>query len=255
MNARSKETQRPALVLLHAFPLSSAMWENERATFGSSFIVVTPDLPGFGKSERLSQPSILAMAQWVANELERQGIEGPVVLAGLSMGGYVAFEFLRHFPERVAGLGLFSTRAVPDTPEGRKARLATIEKIEEHGLNWLARTILPKLVGKTTLHTRPELIRKITNWILANRPQAVQDALLAMANRRDSTDLLRTIRCPTLVVGGDEDTFLSVSETQALAEQIPKAQFAVIHGAGHLVNLEQPKMFTEILGTFLGSLG
>ena len=242
-------------LLFHAFPLSSAMWSAEAARFGEICRLITPDLPGFGRAPRQKEPSILGMAREAARLLDELGIREPAVVGGLSMGGYVAFEFLRQFPERVRALALLSTRASADTQEGRAKRLKGIEEIRAKGLGPFSRAVLPNLVGKTTLTSRPEVGRRVTEMILANSPEGVADALLAMAARRDSTDLLRSIRVPTLVVAGDEDTFIPVSEAQAMAAQILEARLEVVEKAGHLVNLETPSRFQELLERFLRTIG
>ena len=239
------------VVLVHAFPLSRAMWRGEFAALQKEFRVIAPDLPGFGQSPRQAKPSIPQMAQEIAGLLDQLKVKEPVVMAGLSMGGYVTFEFLRQFPERVRALGFFSTRAAADTPEARQGRLKAAQKIRSDGLEAFGKAILPKLVGKTTLESRPAVVREVTDLILPNRPEGVADALLAMADRRDSTDLPASIPCPTLVVAGEEDSFIPVSDTQAFASQIPSAQLGVIRQAGHLVNLEQPAAFQTTLSRWL----
>ncbi len=238
-------------LLFHAFPLSSAMWVGEIAGLGTACRLITSDLPGFGRSPRQKDPSISGMAREAARLLDGLGIREPVVVGGLSMGGYVTFEFLRQYPERVRALALLSTRAAADTPEGRAKRLKTVEEILAKGLEPFSRAVLPNLVGKTTLSSRSEVCRRVAEMILANAPEGVADALLAMASRRDSTELLGAIRVPTLVVAGDEDTFIRADETQAMASKIPGSRLEVIPQAGHLVNLEQPARFQEILARFL----
>ena len=242
---------KPPLVLLHAFPLSSSMWEAERTALAPSFHVITPDLPGFGESPRQKTPSIPGMARGVAEFLDCSGVREPVFIGGLSMGGYVAFEFFRQFPERVRGMGLFSTRAVADTPEGRETRLKTVEKIRKEGLGPFSEVVLPKLLGRSTLKSQPEVVLRVKEMILRSRPEGVIDALLAMSDRRDSTDLLGTIRCPAFVVAGEEDSFIPAAEAEAMSAKIPKAELALIRKAGHLVNLEQPAVFQELLKRFL----
>ena len=237
-------------VLLHAFPLSRAMWRAELEAFGKSARVIAPDLPGFGQSARQAEPSIPQMAQALAELLERLAIREPAVVAGLSMGGYVAFEFLRQFPQRVRALGLVSTRAGTDTPEQREQRVNTAERIRREGLSSLASSMLPRLLGKTSLASNQALATAVSQQILASDPDGVADALLAMAQRRDSTALLASISCPTLIVAGQEDAFIAPEQAEQMQRQIPRAQLAVIPKAGHLVNLEQPAAFHQALERF-----
>jgi len=240
--------------LIHAFPLSRLMWKEQMGALKPRAKVIAPDLPGFGESPGLAQPSLPQMAREVAALLDELKVREPVLLCGLSMGGYVAFEFLRQFPDRVRALGLFSTRAASETPEGRHGRFKAIQKIKEEGLAAFAQRILPHLLGRTTLESQPATVGEVTRMILANRPEGVTDALQAMADRRDSTDLLSGIHCPALVVAGEEDPFIPPLEAQGMQAKITGSDLALIPRAGHLVNLEQPAAFQEALDRFLYKL-
>lgn len=239
------------IVLLHAFPLSHAMWRAQLGSLSRRGRVIAPDLPGFGWSVRQREPSISRMAEEVAELLDGLSIREPVVVAGLSMGGYVAFECARQFPKRLAALALVSTRASADPPEIRENRLAMANRIRQEGLSPLIKTTLPKLVGRTTLESKPVVERWLTELILANDKDGVADALLAMARRRDSSALLTSIACPTLVIAGDEDAVIPMAETEAMRRRIPVARLEVVEGAGHLVSLEQPAAFEGVLERFL----
>jgi pimeloyl-ACP methyl ester carboxylesterase len=242
------------LVLVHAFPLTSTMWTAERRHFGPLCRVVTPDLPGLGRSPRLPQPSIAGMAQAVWGVLDALGIRGSAIVAGLSMGGYVALEMLRRQPARVRGLGLFSTRATPDTPEQRQGRMALIERIRREGLAVLREASIPKLLAPATAASNRALVDQITATALANAPEGVIDALQAMADRADATPLLAQIRCPTLVIAGRDDAVIPAAQAESMARQIPAAQLQIVEGAGHLVNLEQPAAVHAALEAFLQPL-
>lgn len=239
------------VVLVHAFPLSSRMWSPQRPALERMARVILPDLPGLGHSPKQETPSILEMARSIADLLDSLKIREPVFIGGLSMGGYVTFEFLRQFPERVKGLGFFSTRPAADTPEARERRMENILKIKSGGLRAFTEKVIPNLVGKTTLASKPEVVREVKDLILANQAEGVADSLLAMAGRRDSTDLLAGIRCPTLVLAGDEDSFVPLPESESFARMIPAAEFHVIPKAGHLINLENPEAFQGLLEQFL----
>ena len=243
-----------ALVLLHAFPLSHVMWDAELERFSAIAHVIAPDLYGFGRSPRMPTPSIAAMAAGVVGMLDELGVREPVTLVGLSMGGYVAFEILRQAPGRGGALGVFSTRATADSPQQRDGRFQLIDRIRRDGWGAVGPTLPAKLLGRSTLEHKEDLVRLVSALVQQADPEGVCDALRAMAERGDSTPLLTSIRCPTLVVAGAEDATIPVTDMETMAKAIPKASLAVIQQAGHLVNLEQPAPFHDIVEQWLGLL-
>src|SRR5207249_4640313 len=127
------------------------------------------------------------------------------VVAGLSMGGYIALAMFRHVPAYYRGLVLADTRAEADTPEGLEGRRRMLSLVEEKGATGVVEDMLPKLLGKTTLRERPEIADRVRALASANSPRAVSGAITAMMNRHDSTPLLSSIHCPTLILVGEED--------------------------------------------------
>ena len=146
---------------------------------------------------------------------------------------------------------MFSTRAGSDTPEIREKRFQGIEKIEKEGLQSFLEENLPKLLGKTTLENHPEMLAQLQMIASENSPEGVSNALLAIAGRRDSTDLLKNIKCPVLVMGGREDLVIPVSEAEALAAQIPHSTLHVFETAGHLLSLEASDEFESVFKNFI----
>src|SRR5829696_10573458 len=122
------------IVLLHAFPLNGRMFEPQMEAFSEGRRVVAPDYPGFGRSSRTpAQPDVRYYAEGVRGLLDRLGLER-VVLGGVSMGGYVVFECLRLFPERISGLILADTRAEPDSEEMKENRKKMARRVAEEGV-------------------------------------------------------------------------------------------------------------------------
>ncbi len=247
-----EQLKKNPVVLLHAFPLSSEMWQPHVDSLSKDFRLITPDLTGLGKSPVKTKVSIEGMAEDIFKSLEDMNLKQPVFLAGLSMGGYVAFEFFRKYPERVKGLGLFSTRASADTPATREKRFQGIEKIEKEGLESFLGGNLPSLIGKTTAEKHPEILTQLKIIAGGNTPEGVANALAAIADRRDSRDLLKKMKCPVLILAGREDTVIPVSEAEALAEQIPNSMIHIFETAGHLFNLESPVEFERVFKKFIG---
>ncbi len=251
MLAGHDEGKGKPVVLLHAFPLHSGMWRPQTKRLAKKNRLILPDLPGFGKSPPQAEPSISEMARAVAMLLDQLGIKEPVFMAGLSMGGYVALEFLRQFSGRVKGLGLFATRATADTEEARNNRFRSIETIERFGIEPYVKKIVKSQLGKTTQELSPGVLTEASNIMNSNPANSAIDALRAMAERRDSGDLLASISFPVLVVAGEEDTLATPAEMRGMHEKIRGSEFHEIPRAGHLINLEQPDAFNHLLETFL----
>lgn len=243
------------LVFLHAFPLNRTMWKPQEEALSRRFRTITIDFRGHGESDApLWRYSLEQYADDVAGLLDHLGVR-QAVLIGLSMGGYVSFAFYRKYADRVRGLVLADTRAQADSEEARAGRFAMAQTAYRQGAGAVADIMLPKLLGATSARTKPELAVQIRNIIESNDPSGIIVDSMAMADRPDSTPLLPRIACPTLVIVGDEDQPTPPAEARFMAQAIPGAALAVIAGAGHLSNAEQPERFNEVVEKFLEGLG
>lgn len=244
------------VIFLHAFPLNRRMWEGELMTLlgEERYRLVALDWRGFGESEITDGiASMELFADDVAGLMDVLGIQN-AVLCGLSMGGYAAFAFLRKYPQRVAGLILADTRPGADTPEAQANREHVAQIAETQGTGAIADLQVPRLLSEFTRQYHPEVEARIRQLIDEATPQGIAAASRGIARRADSTELLGGITCPTLVIVGEQDALIPPAVTQDYASRIPGAQFAVIPRAGHLSNLEQPEVFLQAIGGFLGSL-
>jgi len=237
------------LVLLHAFPLSNLIWENFEPP--KDFALILPDFPGFGSSPLAKEGFSLAeAAQELLKSLEEEGIRQPIVLGGISMGGYWAMEFIRQFPEKMSKIIFVSTRAGLDKPDAKQRRLEMAERVLRDGPEFLTQTMVPGLLGKTTLDKKPVIVEKLKNWIRQTSPQGIALAQRAMAQRQDKTDLLAKIGVKTLILAGNEDNLISFSEAEVMAGLIPNSQLEIFKNVGHLVPLEEPDQFQKITQSF-----
>ena len=235
-----------ALVLIHAFPLSGAMWGHEvRALRDAADPIIAPSLPGFGGTAvPRGDASMDDYADSVVAAMDAAKVERAAV-AGLSMGGYVAFALWRRHRDRVERLFLADTRAEADTEEARDKRLRLAALIREHGIEALLKTPPPWL-RKSSPHWDPLL-----KMIRGQTPDGVAQGSIAMANRPDSRPDLPTIDVPTTVVVGEEDEITPLAMSQAMVDQIPGATLSIIPGAGHISNLEAPTAFEAALRAWL----
>lgn len=244
------------LVLLHAFPLTAAMWAAQRTGLATDCRVITPDQRGFGASPKLpdDEPGLGVVADDVRELLDLLDLP-TVVLGGLSMGGYVALEFLRRYPERVAGLLLADTKATADEPGAAEKRHLIARRVEaEADSAILRREVVPNLIGGTTRWQRPDVYETVAALAVAQPPAAVAWAERAMAARPDSTELLPQVAVPTLVIVGEDDAVTPPEDAVALANGIPGAALRRIPAAGHLTALEAPERFNAAVRTLLARL-
>jgi 3-oxoadipate enol-lactonase len=243
----------PALLLVHGFPLDRFLWTHQVATL-AGWRRIAPDLRGLGESDAPADGyTMAAYADDLIRLLDRLRIQRAVV-AGLSMGGYVAFEILRRHRERVAGLILVDTRADGDGPDARAARDAMAQLAQEDGVRAVAERLLPRLLGRTTQQTQTHLVERVRE-MMARAPLAgVVGALRAMRERADSTQLLAEIDVPTLVVVGQEDEITPPAVARAMTDAIPSAAMTVIPGAGHLSPLEAPTAVSRVCAEFLEAM-
>jgi len=253
LHLREAGSGRP-LVLLHAFPLSSAMWLEQRNGLSDVARVVTPDLRGFGGSQLPDEaPSLDAMADDVVALLDSLSLDR-VVLGGLSMGGYVAMALLRRAPERVEALVLADTKASADPTAARENRERIASTVlDEQSPRVLIDDVLPSLVGETTVRERPMVLGRIRALVEGAPPAAVAWAQRAMAARPDSTDTLRGVDVPALVVVGAEDALASAADAQAMVDALPHGRLVTIPRSGHLTAVETPEPFTSAVRELLAS--
>jgi pimeloyl-ACP methyl ester carboxylesterase len=176
------------------------------------------------------------------------------ILVGLSMGGYVALAFYRNYPGAVRAMVLADTRASADTAESRARRLKAAEKAVREGASAIADDILPMLLGRSTIESRPEVVSRVRSMIDANDPNGIAAAQRGMAHRPDSTYILAGINCPVAILVGSEDVLTPVSEAEALRNGIPHSTMRVIQGAGHLPNIEDPAQFNSAVSEFIRGL-
>jgi len=204
------------VVLVHAFPLDERMWEPQRAVL-DGHEVVAPNLYDLGGN------SVDGWAERILGE-----VEGDLVAVGASLGGYVGLAMARQAPERVRALLLAGSRATADPPERRAVREDMIRVVKAAGIEGWNREFSPPGPGDRTID---ELVKGIE----------------ALRDRADSTDVVALFDGPLTVVVGDRDELLPVEEARQIAESAPEGRLEVVEGAGHLVNLDAPERFNEIL--------
>ena len=244
------------VLLLHAFPLSGEMWEPQLAALSGSFRLIVPDLSGFGASQGGHPDTVCRMSDLAADAvalLDHLEI-GRAVVGGLSMGGYAALALCEGAPERLRGLILADTRSGADADEARRTRLDTAHRALQEGTDFLAGSLPPKLLGRTTRERRPEVVAQVERMIREAPPAGVAAAQRGMAARPDRTHVLRRLDMPVLILVGEEDEITPPAAARAMEQEIRGGELVTLPEAGHLSSLERPEAFNEALAGFLRRL-
>jgi pimeloyl-ACP methyl ester carboxylesterase len=243
------------VVLIHAFPFSARMWAAQIEGLADRARVITVDLRGFGHSEAPEDRTAYSMAAFagdVKGAIDDIGIDR-AVLCGLSMGGYVCFEFWRTYREAVAGLILADTRAEADSPQAIENRSSQQQQVAEKGVDGLADGLTTALLSDATRANKPDVVAR-ARAIMDQSASGYIGALEAMKNRPDSTPDLIGITVPCLVIVGEDDGLTPPAMARKIHEHIGGSQMVVIPEAGHLSNLEDPQTFNGALTDFLSRL-
>jgi len=249
----SDQGQGLPLVLLHGFPLDSRMWEGQVADLSSRYRVIAPDLRGFGKSAPGSAFTMQSLADDVrALLVELNAL--PCALAGLSMGGYVALNYVHRYARDLRGLILIDTRAEGDTTQGKEGRQKMIDLVRAKGSKAVADQMEAKMLSPDTLAKRPQQARALRRMMESCSPQTIEHALAAMRDRPDMTGELPSIAAPTLIIVGDADSITPPGVAQEMQKRIPRSQLVTIQGAGHMSPLEQPAQVNRAVRNFLQGL-
>ena len=239
------------VILIHGFPLTGDIWKSQIEVLSSKARVIAPDLRGFGKSEVTDGTYFMELfAHDLKILLDELGIE-KAVLAGISMGGYIAFAFHKLFPSSVRALILLDTKPGADSEQGKKGRFDLAQKARSGKMEQIADEWAGRLFAPSTTKTRPDVVRTVRDAIFHTSPEAIANASLGMMERQDSTPLLREISCPVLIMTGDHDRIAPVEEAQAMAAGIKGSRVEVIENAGHLTCLEAPEQVNSLLLDFL----
>jgi pimeloyl-ACP methyl ester carboxylesterase len=186
--------------------------------------------------------------------LDNTNIKSPILVCGLSMGGYGTMALFRKYPHFFKGMILTSTRPDPDSPEAKSNRDVGIKNVRDQGVVFIVDSMLPKLVSPMTVSSKPDLMNHISDIMMETSGNGVVGALQGMKDRFDSTPMLPQIKCPSLIIHGADDQLISFHETKLMEQQLPDSRLVILPEAGHLPNLEQPERFNQAVRDFILSL-
>ena len=225
------------LVLLPGMMCSAPLFSHQIAYFSKERVVHFSPLVAHDDIARLAKEVL-------------QQAPSTFALCGLSMGGIVAMEVIRQAPARVRGLALFDTNHLEELEEVKQRRLPQIEKVRAGGLLDVMRdemkpNYLADGLGKA------DILDLCLQMAMELGPDVFTRQSMALRDRADQSDTLRSVKAPTLVLCGEDDRLCPVEKHQLICELVTGASLSVIEGAGHLPVLEQPEIVNDLLGEWL----
>jgi pimeloyl-ACP methyl ester carboxylesterase len=243
----------PSVVLLHPFPLNHNFWDAVAAQLSSRYRLIMPDLRAHGASELGDGPATMRKLADDLARICREENTGKLVFVGVSIGGYLLFEFWRRYREQVAALVLANTRAIAETPESKAARLQAADKVLREGTAGFIEEMLSKLLSRDTRANRPDIVDAARKMMQAMSPEDIAGVQRGIAERPDSIPTLATINVPTLIIAGEDDS-VPFDQFELMRQGIANSQLRAIPRAGHYAALERPDEFGGLLRGFLESV-
>jgi 3-oxoadipate enol-lactonase len=239
------------VVFIHGFPMNHLMWENQMNALPNDYRIIAYDVRGLGKSDlgngEISMEAHVDDLKGLLDDLDIQ----KAIVCGLSMGGYIALNAIQKYPQRFLGLVLCDTKSDADTEQGKQKRYDSIQKIENDGVQSFAEGFLKNVLSEKTLNENKPLVTFLTHKILENNPEGIKAAQRMMAKRPATTDGLKKIKVPTLILVGEKDQVTPLADAESLKSKIANSRLEIIPGAAHFSNIENPEYFNAQIREFL----
>ena len=241
----------PPVVLLHPTPADHEFFLPLSQFLSARYQLIIPDLRGHGESSLGVGPATMQKhALDLRRIMDAAGVRRASLL-GVSIGGRVIFEFWRGFRDRVSALVLCNTEPCGDSPEARANRYRNADNVLQRGTEPFFESMLPKLIGETTRHSRPDLVEGALRMMRRMSAEDVAGVQRGMAERPDSVPTLKTINVPTLIITGGEDVLTGVADAELMKQNISGSQTKVLAKAGHFSAWEQPEEVAGLVRQFL----
>ena len=242
------------VIFLHGFPFDKTMWQLQLDFLKSSYRLISCDIRGFGKStDEISFLSIDLFADDLIAFMDKLSIDKAIV-CGLSMGGFVALNATKRFPDRFEALILCDTQCIADTIEVKEKRYKIINEIAIDGVDNFNEGFIKSVFHKDSITNKKELVEQLRNVVFSNSKHIITQGLVALAERSETCSTLNEISIPTLILCGKEDEVTPLAQSEFMNETIKGSILHVIDNAGHVSNLEQADEFNKHLRNFLTTL-
>ncbi|MES2727764.1 MAG: alpha/beta hydrolase [Bacteroidota bacterium] len=242
------------VIFMHGYPFDKTMWQLQLDFLKSGYRLISFDIRGFGKStDEESHLSIDLFGEDLIALMDKLDIDKAIV-CGLSMGGFIALNAQKRFPDRFAALILCDTQCIADTTEVKEKRKKIINEIAVDGVATFNEGFIKNVFHKDSLSNKKELVEQLRSVVFANSPHIITMGQTALAERSETCSTLNEITIPTLIICGREDIVTPLAQSEMMHKTIKGSILHVIDNAGHVSNLEQPDEFNKHLLDFLTTL-
>jgi pimeloyl-ACP methyl ester carboxylesterase len=242
------------IIFLHGYPFEKSMWQEQLECLKVTNRVFACDIRGFGKStDEESHLSIDLFGNDLIAFMDKLRIN-KAIICGLSMGGFIALNVIKRFPERVEALILCDTQCIEDTVEVKENRFKSIQDIKVNGVKDFNEGFIKSVFHKETYSNKIELVESLRRVVFANSEHIITIGLTALAERAETCSILVDINVPTLIICGKEDEVTPLNQSEMMHTNIKGSILRVIENAGHVSNLEHPSEFNQLILDFLTGL-
>ena len=232
---------KPTLVLIHGHGVDSSVWDTVYEPLSRQFSIIKPDFSRLDGHE-----SIEAYAERLYSLMEQAQVE-KAILAGHSMGGYIALAFAERHPEMVAGLALVHSTAFADDETKKEQRQKALQSLQEYGSEAFIRNTVPNMFGDAFRQQQPEAVDELVKKSSQLPAEALSAGVRAIAGRPDRTQVLKAAAFPVVIIAGRQDKIIPFEKSEALFGMPSQGQPVVLDEAGHLGMLETPGPLVEAL--------
>lgn len=250
----STEGEGDVVLLVHGFGEDSSIWHNQVQLLKDKFKVITPDLPGSGKSSLLEKNNVqITDYAYCLNELLKNEKVEKCYLAGHSMGGYITLAFAELFPDKLMGMGLINSTAFADSDEKKQTRLQGIEVINTYCAYEFLKKTIPMLFSKEFKMNHPSIVDALIEKSKSFTNRALIQYYHAMMGRPDRTDTLKHCPVKVLFVIGNQDTAAPLHDLLQQVHLPAIAYVNIIENTGHMSMFEAPEKLNQYLSEFLAT--
>jgi proline-specific peptidase len=240
-----------SIVFIHGFPYDNTLWKNTIEKLQQEFYCITYDIRGFGNSEINSgQYTMESYVEDLENIIETLKLEEPI-LCGFSMGGYIALRANEKQPEKFKALILANTTTSSDNDEGKLKRAGAISSIDKNGIEPFLEKFFSVAFSEEFTQNQPQKLQELQDKITSFNPIGIKGGLLAMVSRTDTTQSLKKIDIPVLLISGEKDKVIPPDIMKKMAENIKNSTLVCLEGSGHMSMVEKPDQFNNTIKEFL----